>query len=81
MLTIMLNEPTPPTRYGLKGSIIVPSNVSAAKRKKLELVGANLILHGTDCVQTELHGRYSLSTDNSFKVFAKSKAAKKRIQT
>ena len=36
--------PTPscqPNRYGLKGSIIVPSNVSLAKRKRLELVRAN----------------------------------------
>ena len=73
--------PTPscqPNRYGLKGSIIVPSNVSLAKRKKLELVGANLILHGTDCVQTELHGRYSLIIHSKFKQTAKQP---KKIQT
>ena len=31
--------------------------MSAAKRKKLELVGADLLLHGNDCVETEMHGR------------------------
>ena len=37
--------------------------VSAAKRKKLELVGADLLLHGNDCVETEMHGRCSTIYD------------------
>jgi len=44
-------------KYGLKGRIIVPRMVSAAKRKKLELAGADLLLHGNDCVETEMYGR------------------------
>ena len=36
---VFLNTNKSP-RYDLKGSIIVPSNVSIAKRKKLEMVGA-----------------------------------------
>ena len=37
--------------------------MSAAKRKKLELVGADLLLHGNDCVETEMHGRCSTIYD------------------
>merc|ERR1719192_632171 len=50
-------------KYGLKGRIIVPKMVSAAKRKKLELVGADLLLHGNDCVETEMHGRKLVGAD------------------
>ena len=37
--------------------------MSAAKRKKLELAGADLLLHGNDCVETEMYGRCSTIYD------------------
>ena len=37
--------------------------VSAAKRKKLELAGVDLLLHGNDCVETEMYGRCSTIYD------------------
>ena len=51
--------PSVGVRYGLKGSIIVPTNVNPGKRRKLEGVGASLLLHGEDCVETELEGRWA----------------------
>ena len=44
-------------RYGLQGRVVVPTNIAPGKRDKLERLGAELVLHGTDCEEPERLGR------------------------
>ena len=39
---------------GMQCSIVVPKTISPAKKRALELAGADLTLHGTDCVEGEI---------------------------
>ena len=45
------------SRYGVKGKIVVPETVSQCKKDKLLSLGAELVLHGTDCEETETAAR------------------------
>ena len=45
------------SRYGVKGKIVVPETVAQCKKDKLVSLGAELVLHGTDCEETETAAR------------------------
>ena len=51
-------------KFGIKGKIVVPTTISTVKREKLEAKGANLLLHGTDCEESESYGRQLSQSNN-----------------
>ena len=57
-----LGVATAARRLGAKATVFVPSSTNAGKREAIARAGAEVLVHGDDCVDTEQHARSIAAT-------------------